>query len=69
VTGKEFIRRVRRLARKRGVLVEVDESAGRGDHMKLYFGNRRSTLPGLGELKTGTFHGMCKQLGIDPKEL
>ena len=37
--------------------------------MKLYFGNRRSTLPGLGELQTGTFHGMCKQLGIDPKEL
>jgi hypothetical protein len=62
VTGKEFIRRGRRL-------VKFDESAGRGDHMKLYFGNRRTTLPGLGELKTGTFHGMCKQLGIHPKEL
>ena len=36
---------------------------------KLYFGNRRMTLPGLGELKTGTFHSMCKQLGINPKEL
>jgi mRNA interferase HicA len=69
VTAKEFIRRVRRLARKRGILVEVDESAGRGDHMKLYFGHRRTTLPGLGELKTGTFHGMCKQLEIDPNEL
>jgi mRNA interferase HicA len=69
VTGKEFIRRVRRLARKRGVLVEVNKSAGKGDHRKLYFGSRRATLPGLGELKTGTFHGLCKQLGIDPKEL
>jgi hypothetical protein len=37
--------------------------------MKLYFGSRRTTLPGLGELKRGTFHAMCKQLGIDPKEL
>jgi hypothetical protein len=37
--------------------------------MKLYFGNRRTTLPGLGELKTGTFHGTCRQLGIDRREL
>ncbi|MGH6916760.1 MAG: hypothetical protein ACREJ0_03550 [Geminicoccaceae bacterium] len=56
MTGKEFIRRVRRLARKCGLVVRLDQSAGRGDHMKLYFGNR-------------TFHGVCKQLGIDPKEL
>jgi mRNA interferase HicA len=69
VTGKEFIRRVRKLARKRGVLFEVNESAGKGAHRKLYFGSCGTTLPGLGELKTGTFQGLCKQLGIDPKEL
>jgi predicted RNase H-like HicB family nuclease len=55
-----------RLARKRRILLELDESAGRGDHMKLLLGSRKTTLPGLGELKTGTFHGMCKQLGSIP---
>jgi hypothetical protein len=37
--------------------------------MKLYLGARQTTMPGLGEIRIGTLRGMCKQLGIDPKDL
>lgn len=44
---------------------------GKGDHRQIQFGNRFTTLgdSGAKEMKTRTFHGMCKQLGIDPRDL
>lgn len=68
MNGADFIRRVRRLGRKRGVRVHVDKSHGKGSHAVLTYGDRRAIVPS-GELKTGTFRALCKQLGIDPAEL
>lgn len=68
MNGKEYIRKVRKLGRKKGVAVRVDSARGKGGHQTLYYGARR-TIVQTGEIPTGTFRAMCAQLGIDPGEL
>ena len=65
MNGARFIRRVRRLGRKRGVPVEVDASRGKGSHVTLLYGRRFTTVPGhRGDLPKGTLAAMLKQLGL-----
>jgi len=68
MNGKEFIRRVRKLGRKTGHSVHVVAHRGKGGHQTLYYG-KRHTVVQTGEIPTGTFRAMCRQLGIDPKDL
>ena len=70
VRGNEFIRRVRALAKERGLACRVDEKRGKGSHVTLYFGDRMTIVRNpKDELKTGTLHAMCKQLGIWKSDL
>lgn len=65
VKGSEFIRKVQDLAKARGLDTRVDEKRGKGSHVTLYFGSRMTIVCNQkDELKTGTLHAMCKQLGI-----
>jgi mRNA interferase HicA len=49
---------------------QVNASRGKGSHQTLYFGNSFTIIRNLkDELKTGTFHGMCSQLGVKPNDL
>jgi len=68
VNGKEFIRKVRKLARQTGAQVQLDRAQGKGSHQTLAYGARRTTVKS-GEIGIGLLHAMCKQLGIDPKDL
>lgn len=68
--GSELIRKVQRLAKDRGFACRVDEKRGKGSHVTLYFGDRLTIVRNpKDELKTGTLHAMCKQLGITRDEL
>ena len=70
VNGREFIARVRKLARKNEVAVSFDRTRGKGSHGTLYYGDRRTVVKDRRKpLKTGTLLGMCKQLGIDSNDL
>ncbi|MDA8349029.1 MAG: type II toxin-antitoxin system HicA family toxin [Steroidobacteraceae bacterium] len=70
VRGNEFIRRVQAIAKERRLASRVDEKRGKGSHVTLYFGDRRTVVRNpKDELKTGTLHAMCKQLGIEKEEL
>jgi mRNA interferase HicA len=70
VKGSEFIRKLRALARERGVSVTIVSARGKGSHQTLYYGSCFTIIRNLkDELKTGTFHAMCSQLGIDPRDL
>jgi mRNA interferase HicA len=65
MTGKEFIRRVRRLGRRRGVQVVFVPERGKGSHGTLYFGDRLTVVRDpKDELKTGTLYAMLAQLGL-----
>lgn len=70
MTGNEFIRKVRALGRQNGIAVRLDASRGKGSHQTLYFGNAFTVVRNpKDELKTGTFHAMCSQLGIKANNL
>lgn len=63
--GNEFIRRVKQIARERGLVCHVNERRGKGSHVTLYYGSRFTVVRSpKDEIKTGTFHAMLKQLGI-----
>lgn len=63
--GNEFIRRVKQIAKERGLLCRMDEKRGKGSHVTLYYGSRFTVVRNpKDELKTGTLHGMLKQLGL-----
>ena len=68
--GSEFVRRVRRLARKRGLSAEFVPERGKGSHGTLYLGTRFTVVRDLkDEIKTGTLHAMLKQLGLTLPDL
>ena len=68
--GNEFIRRVQSLAGQRGLVSRVDEKRGKGSHVTLCFGDYRTVVRNpRDELKTGTLHAMCKQLGFRKDDL
>ena len=70
VRGNEFIRKVQALAKARGLASRVDEKRGKGSHVTLYFGDRLTVVRNpKDELKSGTLHAMCRQLGIAKNDL
>jgi mRNA interferase HicA len=70
VKGSEFVRRIRKIARKRGVTVDFIPARGKGSHGTLYFGGQFTVVRDLkDELKTGTFHAMLQQLGLTLQDL
>ena len=65
VTGREFIERVNRLGRERGVEVAVDAERGKGSHILLYYGIRVTVVKDLRkELSPGLLSSMIRQLGL-----
>jgi mRNA interferase HicA len=68
--GSEFIRKVQGLAKERGARFRLGGKRGKGSHMTRYFGERMTIIRNpKDELKTGTLHAMCRQLGITKDEL
>jgi mRNA interferase HicA len=70
MNGGEFLRRLRRLGRRRRIEVELLEFHGKGSHARVYFGDRFATIKDRKkELPKGLLRAMCRQLGIDPSDL
>ena len=70
MTGNELIRKIKALGRERGIVVRLDASRRKGSHQTLYFGSAFTVIRNpKDELKTGTFHAMCAQLGIKAIDL
>ncbi len=68
MNGEEFLRRIRRLGKERGV--RVDKRHGKGSHGTLYYGDRKTTLKDRRkEIGPGLLQAMQQQLGIDKKDL
>ena len=67
MTDQEFLRRLRRYARKRGLQMEYRPDHGKGSHAEVWLGDRKTTLP-RGEMKPGTFRSILRDLGIDKQE-
>ena len=63
--GNEFIKRILKLAKERGLEARVDRKRGKGSHVTLYFGDAHTIVRNpKDELKTGTYNAILKQLGL-----
>ena len=70
MTGGEFVRRVRRLGRSRGVQVRLDVRRGKGSHGRLYYGERFTTIKDRKkELSAGLLADMVTQLGLSKEDI
>ncbi len=68
--GNEFIRRVRKYAKRGNIACEWRADRGKGSHGLLILGDRRTVVRNpKDELKTGTCHAMLKQLGLTEKDI
>ena len=70
MTGDEFVKRVRRLGRERGVAVRFDPRTGEGSHGRLYFGERFTTVKDRRkDIGQGLVSAMLRQLGLSREDL
>jgi mRNA interferase HicA len=68
VKGSEFLRRIHDLARRKNMRYAF--VPGKGSHGTLYFGSAFTTVKDRKkELGSGLLRAMCRDLGIDPREL
>ena len=64
MNGREFTRRARRYARRTGQSFYLDTHRGKGSHVILYIGERRTVVK-YGEIQPPMLFSMLRQLGID----
>ncbi len=68
--GSEFLRRLKALATRRSVELRYAAAAGKGSHGTVYYGSAFTQLKDLKkEIGKGLLHKMCRDLGVDPREL
>ena len=70
MTGKEFINRVTALGRDRNVPARVDAKRGKGSHVTLYYGDRKTVVKDRRkDIGPGLLAAMARQLGLRPGDL
>ena len=65
IKGRELIKRVSELGAARAVPVRVEAKRGKGSHITLYYGTRKTVVKDLRkEVAPGLLSGMIRQLGL-----
>ncbi|HMD71078.1 MAG TPA: hypothetical protein VKF41_07020 [Bryobacteraceae bacterium] len=68
--GSEFLRKLHRLSRRRGVRFQYEPGLGKGSHGRVSFEAGSTILKdSKKELGPGLLRAMCRDLGIDPRDL
>ena len=64
--GRDFVDRIVEIGRTRGVSVYIDTKRGKGSHITLYYGSRKTIVKDLRkEIGPGLLSTMIRQLGLD----
>jgi mRNA interferase HicA len=70
VTGREFLRRLNRLAKKTEQRVVYQAGSGKGSHGRVFYGSAATILKDpKKELGPGLLGKMCRDLGIRSQDL
>ena len=70
MNGSELLKKLRKLAKQKGVDIRIEKHHGKGSHATLYFGDRRTTIKDRKkELGIGLLNSMLENLGIDKDEI
>ena len=65
--GRDFVKRVFELGVEHGVFVRIDYKRGKGSHVTLYYGSRKTVVKDRRkELNPGLLSAMIRQLGLNP---
>lgn len=65
MNGRDFIDRVTRIGRERAVPVRLDTKRGKGSHIMIYYGSRKTVVKDRRkELRPGVLSAMISQLGL-----
>jgi len=68
--GSEFIKKIRKIGRERSVDVGTDSKRGKGSHITLYYGDRKTIVKDrTKELSPGLLNAMLRQLGLDKSDI
>ncbi len=60
---REFIKKIRKLAKEKGLEVTIDKRKGKGSHYMAFVGDRRATIPK--KLPPPLREAILKQLGLE----
>ena len=64
--GREFVDMVHAIGNKRGVPVRIDAKRGKGSHITLYYGTRKTVVKDRRkEIGAGLLSSMIRQLGLE----
>ena len=64
MTRDQFLKELRKFARKNGLGLQIDRKLGKGSHYRVRLGDRVTTIKS-GELSPGYVRLIRKQLGIE----
>ena len=65
MNGREFIERVFEIGRERGVSVRIDTKRGKGSHITVYYGARKTVVKDRRkEMPAGLLSAMIRQPGL-----
>mgnify|MGYP000027915055 CR=1 FL=1 len=68
--GSEFLRKLKALAKRKGLGYRWNRERGRGSHGTVYIGDRLTVFKDpKKEIGPGLLSAMCKQLDIDQEDL
>ena len=69
ITGREFMKRVSELGAAHAVPVRVEAKRGKGSHITLYYGPRKTVVKDLRkEIAPGLLSAMLRQLGLTRRD-
>lgn len=69
MNGNEFLRRLKKLAKAKGLKVSLVSRIGKGSHISVYLGKSRTTLKDrTKEIDPGLLAAMLKQLGVSKED-
>jgi mRNA interferase HicA len=64
------MRKLQRLARRRGVRFSYEPGLGKGSHGRVWLSTASTIMKDpKKELSAGLLHTMCRDLGIEPRDL
>ena len=64
--GRDFVERVVEIGRERSVSVRIDTKRGKGSHITVYYGARKTVVKDRRkEIPAGLLSAMIRQLGLD----
>ena len=67
--GRDFVERVVEIGRERGVPVRTDTKRGKGSHITVYYGTRKTVVKDRRkEMPAGLLSAMIRQPGLDRRD-